>query len=220
MKRSPVFWILLAVGGSMTLCCLGTMGVVALGALTADSTAAAPAVAGGGGQWIPSGEVARGTGLTQTLSGGRWVAQSGGRVEIVKVQFANSALVDTNTNGILHELTFDDDGRYQWQWVQATQVQTMHSRSSADERGTWSLDGSTLMLTPESQKAQYTAQTQSQDKEDIDLSPRTYQVVDITLETVRLTGAPERRFPGVELKGPPGPWDLTKNTISLDLQRL
>ena len=96
----------------------------------------------------------------------------------------------------------------------------MHSRSSAEERGSWALEGSTLTLTPESQQARYTAQTQTQDKEDIDLAPRTYQVVDITLETVKQTGAPERRFPGVELKGPPGPWDLTKNTISLDLQRL
>ena len=220
-----MFWILLVLGGVIALCCLGTMGLVVLGAIAADPVAASPTTtptgtAGGGGDWVPSGEVARGAGLTQQLVGGRWVAQSGGRVEIVKVQFANSALVDTNTNGVLHELTFDDDGRYQWQWVHATRVQTMHSRSSAEERGSWSLDGSTLTLTPESQQARYTAQTQTQDKEDIDLSPRSYQIVDITLETVRQTGAPEQRFPGVELRGPPGPWDLAHDTISLDLQRL
>ena len=220
-KRSPVFWIILVLAGSCAFCTVSLMAVTALGALTSDSTATSPtASTGAGGDWIPAGEIARGAGFTQQLAGGHWVIQQGGRVEIVKVQFANSALVDTNTNGIIHDLRFDDDGTYEWNWAQATHVQTMSSRSSATEKGSWSVDGSALTLTPYSQHAVYSNPSQSQEKDDLELSPRTYQLIDITLETVEHTGAAMKRFPGVELSGSPGPWDLTHDRITLDLQRL
>jgi hypothetical protein len=223
-KRSPLFWIALVLGGSCAFCTLSVMGVTALGALTADSSPSSPsspaAATGGGGAWIPAGEIARGAGFSQQLVGGHWVIQQGGRVEIVKVQFANSALVDTNTNGIIHDLRFDDDGAYEWQWAQATQLGASSSRSSATEKGSWSLAGNTLTLTPDSQHAVYSNNGGSQEKEDLDLSPRGYQLVDITLETVPHTGAEMKRFPGVELSGPGGPWNLTQSRISLDLQRL
>ena len=218
-KRSPVFWILLVLAGSCAFCTVSLMAVTALGALTSSSTPA-PTASTGSGEWIPAGEIARGTGFTQQLAGGRWVIQQGGRVEIVKVQFANSALVDTNTNGLIHELRFDDDGTYEWSWAQATRVQTMSSHSSATEKGAWVVDGSALTLTPDSQHAVYSNTSQSQEKDDIELSARTYQLVDITLETVEHTGAAMKRFAGVELSGPPGPWDLTHDPIRLDLQRL
>ena len=88
----------------------------------------------------------------------------------------------------------------------------MRTLSAADERGTWALEGTTLTLTPESQQARYgnSMNPQAQDKEDVDLSARTYQVVDITLQTVEHTGAPMKQFPGIELRGPPGPWDPTR----------
>lgn len=217
-KRSLLFWIALALGGSCAVCSVGTVGVVALGALATDD-GPAEATTGGGGEWIPSGEIARGTGLTQPLVGGRWLFQNGSSLETVTARFSNSAMVQTSSSGTLHELSFEEDGSYRWQWVHSSNFQ-MRTRSSTDERGTWALQGNTLTLTPESQRSIYSANTQVQEKEDVDLAPRVYQVVDITLETVEHTGAPLARFPGVELSGPVGPWDLDKGTLSLDLQRL
>ena len=197
---------------------MGTVGLMALGVVASDSAPVPPGPSGSN-EWIPAEEIARGTGLTQQLVGGRWLHQNGSGLETVVAQFTNSALVEVSTSGELHELSFDDDGTYRWAWVNSLNFQGAH-RSADDERGTWSLEGSTLTLTPTSQKALYSANAQVQEKEDVDLTPRTYELTDITLETVPNTGAPMKRFPGVELRGPPGPWALDKNTISLDLQRL
>ncbi len=218
-KRSPVFWIVLALAGVTGLCCMGSLGVVALGALTADETAATPAPSAGGADWIPSQEIARGTGMTQQLVGGRWLYQTGSGLETVVARFTQSALVEVSSSGELNELRFDDDGTYSWNWVNSSNFQGTH-RSAATERGNWVLEGSTLTLTPESQKALYVANTQSQEKEDLDLTSRSYQLTDLTLETVPNTGAPMKQFPGIELTGPCGPWDLQKGRRSLDLQRL
>lgn len=218
-KRSPLFWILLVLGGTCAFCCVATMGVVALGAFGDDAVASPTAAASTGSEWIPAGEIARGTALTQQLVGGRWVYQNGSGLETVVARFTTSTLVNLSTSGELHELAFESDGSYRWAWVHSLNFQGQH-RSADDERGAWSLQGNTLTLTPQSQKAIYTANTQSQEKEDVDLAPRTYQLVDITLETVEHTGAPMKQFPGIELTGPRGPWDLDKGTFSLDLQRL
>ncbi len=223
-KRSPLLWIALALGASCALCSVGTLGVLALGASADDGSApraAGGAAEGGGGEWLPAGEIARGAALTQPLPGGRWLHQSGSNLERVTARFAESVMVETSGIGTLHELRFDGDGTYQWHWVTAGNFQ-MRTLSAADERGTWQLDGATLTLSPSSQQARYanSMTPEPQDKEDVDLSARSYQLVDITLETVPHTGAPMRQFPGVELQGPPGPWDLERNTITLDLQRL
>jgi hypothetical protein len=219
-KRSPLFWIVVLLVGSCAVCSVGTMGLAALGVLAGapepSPTTTAPSSTG---EWIPAGEIARGTGLTQQLVGGRWLHQSGSGLETVVAQFTNTALVQLSSTGELHELSFDGDGTYRWAWVNSSNFQGTH-RSAADERGSWVLEGNTLTLTPSSQKALYVANDQSQEKEDVDLGARTYQLTDITLETVPNTGAPMKRFPGVELRGPRGPWDLSGNAISLDLQRL
>lgn len=216
-KRSPLLWVGIVAVGACALCSLGTLGVVALGALGDDPAPQASQPAEGG-EWIAAGEIARTTGLTQPLHGGRWLAQSGSQLDSVKARFADSALVETSSSGTLHELRFDADGSYQWHWVSSSNFQRQ-SRSSTDERGTWSLHGTVLTLTPEAQRARYTAGDQAQDKEDVDLRPRTYQVVDITLETVPNTGSPMRRFPGIELSGPRAAWDIIQGNLSLDLQR-
>ncbi len=219
-RRTPLFWILIALSGVTALCCVGTMGVVALGAITADEMAApSPPSSAGGGEWIPSLRFARGTGMTQELVGGRWLSQSGSGLETVVARFTQSALVAVSSTGELNELRFDDDGTYSWNWVNSSNFQGTH-RSAATERGTWVLEGSTLTLTADSQKALYTANTQSQEKEDLDLAPRSYQLIDLTLETAPNTGAPLKQFPGIEFTGPCAPWDLQKGTRSLDLQRL
>lgn len=218
-KRSPLLWILIALGGVTGLCCVGSMGVVALGALSAEEAASQPPPSSGGAEWIPSQEIARGNGMTQQLVGGRWLYQTGSGLETVVARFTQSALVEVSSSGELNELSFDDDGTYSWNWVNSSNFQGTH-RSAATERGNWVLEGSTLTLTPDSQKALYVANTQSQEKEDLDLTARSYSLTDLTLETVPNTGAPMKQIPGIELTGPCGPWDLQKGSRSLDLQRL
>ncbi len=192
------------------------MGVVALGAAGDTAPLAAPA---SGGEWIPAGEIARGTGFTQQLVGGRWLYQNGSGLETVVSQTSTTALVNLSSTGSLNEVAFESDDSYRWSWVYSSNFQGQY-RSSATERGTWSLDGNILTLTPETQKAVYTANGKAQEKDDLDLTVRSYQLVDITLETVPHTGAPMKQFPGIELTGPRGPWDLDQGTFSLDLQRL
>ncbi len=223
VKRSPWFWVALAGGGACALCSIGTLGLAALGALGNDASPVGASPSGSappsGSEWVPAGEVARATGLTQSLSGGRWLAQTGSQLESVKARMPDSVLVQTSSSGTLHELRFDDDGSYQWQWVHSSNF-VRQSRSSADERGEWSLAGTTLTLTPRSQKALYTAGDQSTEKEDLNLSVRSYQVVDLTLERVPHTGAPAKRFPGVGLAGPRAAWDIETGDLKLPLQRL
>ena len=198
---------------------MATMGVVALGALTSAEPAPVPLPPAAAAEWIPAGEIARGNGLTQPLVGGSWLYQTGSGLETIIARTGNSALVESSSVGTLNELTFENDGSYKWAWVYSSNFQGRY-RSSATERGSWSLEGNVLTLTPDSQKALYTANGQEQEKEDMDLAERSYQLVDITLETVEHTGAPMKQFPGIELTGPHGPWDLDKGPFSLDLQRL
>ena len=225
--RSVVFWVLVAAGGVSALCCFSTVALLGLGALAADDVVPGavrvPTVSaeGSGGDWIPAGEVARSQSLTQPLAGGRWFYQYGANVDSVLSRSGNWAMVQTNSSAGLYEFSFVDDGTYQLKWLHRNVMNGQKTESTADERGDWSLDGTTLTLTPRSQEAVYRAYDERppQTVTDKDLSPRTYQVVDITLETVAHTGAPMKRWPGIELSGPGAKWGFD-DRISVALQRL
>jgi hypothetical protein len=60
----------------------------------------------------------------------------------------------------------------------------------------------------------------SQDKEDVDLSARQYELTDIEFETIVTTGAALERFSGLELRGPAAKWDVSREQLELDLQPL
>ena len=120
-------------------CCFMSAAVMALGAF-ADDTESTPN-AGGGGEWLVAGEIARGTTLTQSLSGGRWVAQYGSIVNSVVGRAGNTEWVQTNSSGSLYEFIFDDDGTYVLNWVSSVTLQGMKSSSHSTEKGSWSLSG-------------------------------------------------------------------------------
>ncbi|MEW5739992.1 MAG: hypothetical protein AB1938_13755 [Myxococcota bacterium] len=218
--RSPLFWVAVAAGGLCFVCGAGTLAVVALGSL-AGGVAAEGAEASGGGAagWLPAGEKTRSTGLTQPLPGGRWLYMNGSGMETVLARTSTTETVKQEASGALYEFTFESDGTYLLRWRHASNFMT-YNTSSTDERGAWTLDGTTLTLTPESQKARYTNSGLAQDKEDVDLAPRRYRVVDIELETITTAGVDYRTFPGIELEGPVPAWDLASGSLSLDLQRL
>ncbi|MDP1823363.1 MAG: hypothetical protein Q8L48_08980 [Archangium sp.] len=220
--RGPLFWGLVIGGVGLAACCLFTMlAVVVMGAFGAASDLDPPTATGGGGPWIPAGEVARSATLTQQLPGGRWVYQSGGSVDTVVARAGATAWVQTNTSGSLYAFTFEGDGSYTFEWASAVTLYGGTSRSSCVEKGDWSLDGNQLTLEPRSQRATYVASAGlKQDKEDVDLSARTYEVVDIELEGIVPAGAPPGRFPGIELKGRGAPFDVSRESYELDLQRL
>ena len=218
--RGPLFWAVLLGGGAAAACCLFSFAAVALLGLGAAEGAADP-VSAAGRPWVPAGEVARGTGLSQPLAGGRWVYQSGGSVESVVARAGPTAWVQTNSSGSLYAFTFEDDGTYTFEWASAVTLFGGTSRSSCVETGDWSLSGSQLTLEPRSQRATYVSNAGlSQDKEDVDLSPRSYEVVDIELEGIAAAGAPAGRFPGIELEGPGAKFDVSRERYELDLQRL
>jgi hypothetical protein len=216
--RGPLFWILVAGGVAFGCCLFSGLALAVLG--SGDDTPSAPASASGGA-WIPAGEVARGATLTQQLPGGRWVYQSGGSVDTVVARSGATQWVQSNTSGSLYSFTFDDDGTYSFEWASAVTLYGATSRSSCLERGDWSLEGTQLTLVPRSQQATYVSSAGlSQTKEDEDLTARTYQVVDITLEGIAAAGAPAGRFPGIELAGPGAKFDVSRERYELDLQRL
>ncbi len=174
----------------------------------------------GDSRWIAAGEIARSATVTQPLPGGRWLYQYGSSVDVVQGRSGNMAMVQNNSSGGLYEFTFQGDGSYQLAWMHRTVMYGQPSQSRADERGTWELEGTTLTLQPESQRATYTnGGGEEQVKEDVDLGARRYQVVDITLETVEHTGSPMKRWPGIEISGPGPKWSFDER-ISVDLQRL
>lgn len=221
--RGPLFWVLVLGGGGLVACCLFTMlGVAAMSVVGEGMDLDQPsASAGGGGTWIPAGEVARSTTLTQQLAGGRWVYQSGGSVDTVVARSGATAWVQSNSSGSLYAFAFDGDGTYTFEWASAVTLYGGTSRSSCVEKGDWSLDGPRLTLEPQSQRARYVSNAGlSQDKEDEDLSARTYEVVDIELDGIVPAGAPPGRFPGIELKGPGAKFDISRQYYELDLQRL
>ena len=197
--------------------------LVTFGVLADDEPAAVPATAAaatGSSEWVPAGEIGRSAGLSQPLPGGRWLYQYGSGFDSVIAKSGNMALLRTNQSGGLYEFTFEEGGTYRLAWRHTTSLNMINTLSSVDERGDWTLEGTKLTLAPESQRLHYANNQATQDEEDKDLSARAYQVVDIELEVVEHTGAAMRRFPGVELRGPPAAWDLTKSQLDLDLQRL
>lgn len=199
------------------VCSLGTIGALALASLAGDEAGALGASTAG--SWVPAGEKARWSALSQPLPGGRWVYMNGSGMETVLARSGDSALVRTDSSGAIYELSFDGDGTYLFRWRHASNFMS-HNTSSSDERGDWELSGTTLTLKPTSQRALYTNNGLKQEKEDVNLDPRAYQVVDIELETITTAGVEYRTFRGVELSGPVPPWDLASGTLSLDLQRL
>ncbi|HEY0883501.1 MAG TPA: hypothetical protein VGD87_18340 [Archangium sp.] len=219
MTKKPWFWIVLLVALSVGGCCVFSVLVVGLGAMTDDAPAAKASPSSGA--YVLAVEVARGTTLTEPLVGGRWVAQYGSLVDHVVSRVGSTAWVQTNSSGSLYELVFVDDGTYEWTWSGAVTMYGSRSQSFCKETGTWSLDGTRLTLTPESQRAQYSNASGSQEKEDEDLRPRAFDVVDLTLETLPSDSAPVRRFGGLSMRGPKAAWDTgPSDVLSLTLQRL
>lgn len=224
--RSAFFWIAVVAGGGCALCGLSTVGLMALGLVADDEPGAAPAPAAAAGsgsgssEWVPTGEVGRSAGLTRPLPGGRWLYQYGSGFDTVIAKSGNMALLRANSSGGLYEFTFDEGGTYHLAWRHSTSLNGINTLSSVDERGEWTLAGTTLTLAPDSQRLHYANNQATQDEEDKDLSARVYQVVDVELEVVEHTGAAMRRLPGLEVRGPPATWDLNGSQRDLDLQRL
>lgn len=221
-KRGPLFWVLLVGGGGSAACCLITaVGVAALGLVGGVTADPASVASGSGAPWVPAGEVARATALTQQLAGGRWVYQSGGSVDTVVARSGATEWVKSSTSGSLYAFTFESGGSYTFEWASAVTLYGATSRSSCIETGDWSLTGSQLRLEPSSQRATYVSTAGlEQTKEDVDLSARSYDLVDIELEGIVAAGAPPGRFPGIELKGPGAKFDISRERYELDLQRL
>lgn len=225
--RSPLFWILIALGCGAAACCLLSVGVMALGAMVSDDDeliASAPpstGAPGGGGEYLVAVEISRGGSMTQPLPGGRWIAQYGSTVDNVVARSGTTAWVQTNASGSLYELVFDDDGRYALNWVSSITLYGQRSQSRCTEKGTWSLSGTQLTLTPESQVATYSNSNSSQEKEDEDLRERTYEVRDLTLETLETAGEVKRQLPGLSMIGPEPAWDTgSGDRHAFTLQRL
>jgi hypothetical protein len=141
--------------------------------------------------------------VTRALEG-RWLYQSGGSVDSVVARSGATAWVQTNSSGTLYDFTFEPEGDFTFQWASAVTLFGGTSRSSCVEKGSWSLSGSLLTLEPSSQRCTYVSNTGlSQDKEDVDLSARQYELTDIEFETIVTTGAALERFSGLELRVPP-----------------
>lgn len=215
--RGPLFWILVVGGVGVASCCLMTSGVMALGAF-ADDAPSSSTSGPEGNEWLVAGEIARGAAMTQPLSGGRWVAQYGSIVNNVVGRAGNFEWVQTNSSGSLYELNFDDDGSYVWNWVSAITMYGQKSQSHCTEKGQWELNGTQLVLTPESQAAEYSNSSGSQQKEDENLAERRYTVLDLTLETLV---DPKQQLPALMMIGPKAVWDTnSSDQLSLTLQRL
>lgn len=223
--RGPLFWILVVGGVALTSCCLMTGLVMTLGVLASEpepaaaNTGGAPSTASAadGDQFLIAGEIARGTSLTIPLEGGRWMDQFGSQVQNVVGRTGAYQWVQTNTSGSLYELLFDDDGSYVWNWVSKLSMNGMRYESHCAEKGAWELSGTQLTLKPESQKCVYSNNSDSQEKEDDDLSERSYQVFDLTLETL---DEPKQQLPGVFMSGPRPKWDTGSGQLTMKLQRL
>lgn len=219
--RSPFFWIAIVAGVTFAGCCFFSAGLLALGALAdepagAVSTTTTPTPSGG--KWLVATEVARSGALNQSLTGGRWIAQYGSSVDTVVARSGTTAWVQSNTSGSLYELVFDDDGNYAVNWVSSITMYGATSRSHCTEKGTWSLSGTQLTLQPESQEAVYSNASGSQEKSDMDIRERVYQVVDLTLETL---DAPKQQVAGLSMIGPEPSWDTASgDRWAFTLQRL
>jgi hypothetical protein len=222
-KRSPWFWVAIVGGAVVGLCALCSAGTLVFGLLApseAGSSSPGGATAGEpGAQWLPVSVSAEGTGLQTSLEGGRWVYQSGAAVDQVVARSGDTAWVKTSSSGAVHSLSFDGSS-YEWRWVNQTVLGSVTSRSEVIERGDFALEGGALTLTPSSQRATYSANEQTQTKEDVDLAPRRYQLVDAQLTTVEHTGAPQRAFGGLVLRGPHPSWDFSSGAMTVPLQRL
>ena len=74
--HSPLFWILVAGGVGLVNCRLMRGGLMVLGAFANDtaSSSATTSSPSTGSEWLVATEIARGSSLTQPLTGGRWVA--------------------------------------------------------------------------------------------------------------------------------------------------
>lgn len=217
---TPLMWALVIGGLSVGGCCLFTVfgaGVMLAFGGTGADLAPVPST---GRSWKPAGEVSRGTSVTRALEG-RWLYQSGGSVDSVVARSGATAWVQTNSSGTLYDFTFEPEGDFTFQWASAVTLFGGTSRSSCVEKGSWSLSGSLLTLEPSSQRCTYVSNTGlSQDKEDVDLSARQYELTDIEFETIVTTGAALERFSGLELRGPAAKWDVSREQLELDLQPL
>ena len=221
--RGPLFWILV-IGGLVTVGCCMTTGLIAtLGVLASEPDSAAANTGGtqnnaAGSEFLIAGEIARGTSLTISLPGGRWMDQFGSAVNNVVGRTGNYQWVQTNTSGSLYELIFDDDGGYVWNWASKLTMNGTKSESHCAEKGEWELSGTQLTLKPASQKCVYSSNGLGQEEEDKELSERSYQVVDLTLETLN---DPKQQVPGVMMIGPRAKWDTgVSDVLTLKLQRL
>lgn len=217
-------WILGAVGVALVGCCFLSVALLGLGALTGDAsptegprtTTSVPA----GSEYRSGLPVERGTSLTQSLPDGRWVNMSGSNVDHVVARAGSTQWVQTNTSGAIHELTFDDDGNYAWLWSAGLTMNGARFESNCTEKGTWTLSGTQLTLQPDSQAAEYTNSSGTQEKTDQDLTSRRYELLDVTLETMESNASERKRFPAMTMNGPKAAWDTGSGGVSMTLQRL
>lgn len=154
----------------------------------------------------------------ESLPGGRWVAHYGSNVNHVVGRVGNYEWVQTNSSGSMYELVFDDDGSYVWSWASSLTMNGQKYQSHCTEKGRWELSGTQLVLTPDSQAAEYANGSGAQQKEDENLAERRYTLLDLTLETL---DAPKKQFPGLMMHGPKPVWDTgSSDPLALTLQRL
>ncbi len=221
--RGPLFWILV-IGGVVTVgCCMTTALIATLGVLASEPDSAASNTGGtrsnsAGSEFLIAVEIARGSSLTTSLPGARWMDQFGSAVNHVVGRVGDFQWVQTNTSGSLYELIFDDDGGYIWNWASNMTMNGLKSESHCAEKGEWELSGTQLTLKPSSQKCVYSSGGVGQEEEDKDLNQRSYQAVDLTLETLN---DPKQQVPAVLMIGPRARWDTGYGeVVTLKLQRL
>lgn len=164
--------------------------------------------------------VERGTSFSQALPGGRWVSMSGSNVDHVVARAGSTQWVQTNTSGSIHQLTFDDDGTYAWLWSAGLTMNGARFESNCTEKGSWTLSGTQLTLQPDSQAAEYTNSSGTQEKNDPDLGARRYELLDVTMDTMESNAAERQRFSATTMTGPKAAWDTGSGGVSMTLQRL
>ncbi|MFO0595378.1 MAG: hypothetical protein U0228_08740 [Myxococcaceae bacterium] len=217
--------MVLAIVGAAGLCCvlsvafLGLFGLGGVAAMAVEPpVVAAPSASAS--SWKPATAVGRGATLTQALPGSRWLAQYGANLDQVVARTGSTEWVRTDSSGTLYEFVFSTDGTYVFTWLHSTTLNGRHSTSQVREQGDWALAGTALTLTPSGQQAHYTNGDQEQDKTDLDLAARTYQVSDVSLEAMTTAGAAYERFTGLSLRGPHASWDFAREQYELELQRV
>lgn len=209
--NKKVVWIVagVSVGG----CCLFGTGLLALGAVAGGEDA----------KDAPAAEAREATAevdddfVYASPNGTFWVAPSSVAAEGVQV-----TLVGEWRDDHRHiTLRLKDGGRYELTHGGAVLVGTAISNAVAEgatdaERGTWSLEGSTMTFTPEGRQISASVGTRNLGAgEEQAEAPRAWTVTGVTIEYTPEGQTASRQRPGLRIRGPSpdwyypsGPWDL------------